>query len=144
VVGEGLAMCVTLRTTDGSWPFTIDFYSIKKTGYYFLGSWYFWSSYSFYRRKYVPWCISNGEEWLFGLLTESSRGVESYRLPILSLRERSRKADLETLFKLLIIWVSIQVITCGTTQARVIQTAIPDRLIMNLFFVASEGIVWRT
>jgi hypothetical protein len=76
--------------------------------------WYIRAFHAFYRRNYVPWCISNGVEWLFGVLRQEPidpmKTVRSYRLPIQMVREGSRQRDLELLFKLLIIWVSSPII----------------------------------
>jgi hypothetical protein len=93
----------------------------------------------------VPWCISNGEEWLFGLLSQDSsdpiKTVRSYRLPILTL-EGSRKKDLELVFKMLIIWVStVKLLAKSVTYFTMTQTAIPDRSIKSLFFTPATGVV---
>jgi len=71
-------------------------------------------------RTHLPWCISNGEEWLFGvLIDEPSKDVrmKKFRLPKLSLNGEPRKEGLELLFKMLIIW-----------------TAVPENHLMEIFF----------
>ena len=77
-----------------------------------------------YRRKIVPWCISNGEEWIFGILTGTEEGnnlrYNNYRLPTLMVFAGSQvqSNNLETLFRLLIIWVSGSPVVCTLLNLR--------------------------
>jgi hypothetical protein len=80
----------------------------------------------------VPWCISNGEEWLFGLLSQGPsdpiKTVRSYRLLIMTL-EVSRKTDLGLVFKMLIIWlITVKLHAKSVNYFTVTQTAIRLRV----------------
>jgi hypothetical protein len=146
VVGEALAMCVTrfesLRNLDHSQP-TLD--SMSENEVFFLDPCDLFSSHMHSTGEIL--CLGALATEKNGCLAFLPRGPQRepwkvFRLPILSLREGSRGSDLEILFKLLIIWVSTNQITCleSLKNPCVAQTAIPDRLIMRVFFTPAAEI----
>ena len=61
------------------------------------------------RRLRMQWCITNGVEWLFGILRKQGEGFESIRIdePIafdLSLKDTS---NIELIMKCMVFWVRI-------------------------------------
>ena len=56
-----------------------------------------------FRLDYVQWCLSNGEDWIFGTLDND---LESRSLPPLSICDSNLIESIKKILKMLILWVS--------------------------------------
>ena len=56
------------------------------------------------RLAYVQWCLSDGEDWIFGTL---KRGMHSRSLPPMSICDGNLEESIKNILKMLILWVSI-------------------------------------
>jgi len=56
-----------------------------------------------FRLDYVQWCLSNGEDWIFGTL----KGMQSQSLPPMSIYDGDLEEGIKKILKMLVLWVSI-------------------------------------
>ena len=56
-----------------------------------------------FRLDYVQWCLSDGEDWIFGTL---NKGFQSRSLPPMSICDSKLEESIKKIFKMLILWVS--------------------------------------
>jgi hypothetical protein len=56
-----------------------------------------------YRLKYVLWCLSNGEEWIFGAFNDKKN---SRSLPSMFIQDDVLESSLKRILEMLVIWVS--------------------------------------
>lgn len=61
------------------------------------------------RNNDVLWCLSNGEEWIFGILHEK----QSQSLTPLFIDDENPEDSMKSILKMLILWVRTQY-TCYT------------------------------
>lgn len=78
----------------------------EKTGQVFF-SFYTRFSMSLSRKKQIPWCITTGVKWLFGMYRSTNNGYQSFYVnePIVLDEELKDDQSLETILKVLSVWV---------------------------------------
>ena len=108
---------------------------MKKTGWTrFLSYVSFWEILPF-RRKQIPWCISTGMEWVFGILIEEDGSITSYRLSrsILLSQNNILSNDVELVLRLLLAWVHRQFSVYISINISRIKALVPAQKIAAFF-----------
>ncbi|KAF9527613.1 hypothetical protein CPB83DRAFT_855715 [Crepidotus variabilis] len=63
-----------------------------------------------FKRNQMPWCLTDGLEWIFGIVIQENSKQKSYRLKTLRIdpQQEDARAELYQIFMVLLYWVSAQ------------------------------------